>query len=109
MSKKTVPKRLQAILWSTDVKKLDLEQDKEYIIPQLLIYGTLEEIRWLFRVYSKASVTRCFLEHPMKLYYQEAFWFIKNYLLDLQDHTLNPDDYVTSIYGPIRQRTANSV
>lgn len=103
------PSSLQPILWSVNVNHLDLEKDKGYIIPQVLIYGTLTEIRWLFRTYSKSAVAKYFLTHPMKLYPKEAFLFTKNYLLNLADKRLNPDDYVTSFFGPVKQRTASRV
>lgn len=103
------PSSLQPILWSINVNHLNLEKDKGYIIPQVLIYGTLKEIRWLFHAYSKSAVARYFLTHPAKLYPKDAFLFTKNYLLDLADKRLNPDDYVTSFFGPVKQRTARRV
>lgn len=103
------PASLQGILWSVDVNHLDLEKDKGYIIPQVLIYGSLKEIRWLFRTYSKSTVAKYFLSHPTKLYPKDVFLFAKNYLLGLENARLNPDDYVTSLFGPVKQRTAGRV
>lgn len=100
---------LQPILWSVKVNRLDLEKDKGYIVPQVLIYGTMKEIRWLFRTYSKSAIAKYFLEHPAKLYPKETFLFTKNYLLNLGGKRLNPDDYVTSFFGPVKQRTASRV
>src|SRR3989344_8093476 len=100
-----VPKKLQPILWSVDVNKLDLEQDKGYIINQVLIYGTLEEIKWLFNTYSKEEIARYFLTRPQKIYPKEVYYFVKNYILSLKDKIQDEQDYVTSISGPIRQRT----
>lgn len=103
------PKTLQPFLWSTDTNLLDLEKDKGYIIPQILIYGRFQEIRWLFRVYRRDAVVRYFRNHPMKLYPKAMFFFIKNYLLRLDGVQLDTDDYVTSISGPIRQRAAKNI
>ena len=101
------PKSLQGILWSTDVDRLDLEKDKHYIIHQVLIYGDLSELSWLFDTYSKEEVVRVFLSGPAKLYPKEVYHFVKNYLLGLRNRDLDEQDYVTSFIGPVRQRTAD--
>ncbi|MBI3576991.1 hypothetical protein HY086_03065 [Candidatus Gottesmanbacteria bacterium] len=103
------PKKLQAILWSADVSHLDLEKDKWYVVHQLLIYGTLTEIKWLFHTYGVKEVVRVFVTQPARLYSKKVFHFIKNYVLPLRDTKLYEEDYVTSIYGPIRQRTQGRV
>ncbi|MBI5123337.1 hypothetical protein HZA75_05770 [Candidatus Roizmanbacteria bacterium] len=99
-----IPKRLQPVLWSTDVSKLDLQKDKYYIIHQILIYGRMEEINWLFKNYSKKEIIEIFLQ-PYKNYPRFIFYFVKNYLLGCQDRQLNEDAYVTSISGPVKPRT----
>ena len=103
------PASLQPILWSVNVKHLDLEEDKGYIIPQVLVYGTLKEIRWLFQTYSKSAIANYFMNHPVKLYPKDTFLFTKNYLLGLEHKPLDADKYVTSFFGPVKQRTANRV
>lgn len=101
------PKSLQGILWSTDVGLLDIDKDKGYIIPQVLIYGSMDELRWLLHTYGRNTITTDFLQHPKKLFPRSTFLFVKNYLLPLQHVALDEQDYVTSISGPIRQRTAS--
>lgn len=54
--KKTIPKALQAALWSYDLKKLDIEDDKKLIITQVLNYGVLEDVKWLYSVYSEYDI-----------------------------------------------------
>lgn len=102
-----VPKKLQAILWSADVSKLDTKRDKYYIIHQVLIYGRMEEINWLFKQYKKQEIKDVFLCQPYKSYPERTFYFIKNYLLDLKED-INKDAYVTSFFGSVRQRTTTS-
>jgi len=109
MSRKVIPKKLQGVLWSVDIGRLDLERDKIYIINQVLIYGALDEIKWLFDTYSKEEVVRVFLTKPRKLYPKEVYYFIKNFVLSLKDKALDEQNYVTSISGPIRQRAARSI
>lgn len=103
------PRNLQGILWSVDVDSLNLEKDKDYIINQVLLYGDLGELHWLFTTYGRKGVTDVFLKHPMKMYFKQPFHFIKNYLLPLAQTPLDEEDYVTSISGPVRQRTANRI
>ena len=99
-----IPKRLQAVLWSADVSKLDLQRDKYYIIHQILIYGRMEEIKWLFKSYSKSEITDIFLQ-PYKNYPKYMYYFVKNYLLDCKDKRLDEDAYTTSISGQVKLRT----
>lgn len=93
-----VPKNLQGILWSADVKNLNLEKDKIYIIHQVLMYGDLKEIAWLFKVYSKKEISDVFKGSPMKIYSPQAFYFIKNIILNLKKKSLPSEKYVASLY-----------
>ena len=103
-----IPKRLQAVLWSADISKLNIEKHKDYITHQVLIYGSFSDIRWLFKTYSKKEIANTFVNQPSKNYPREVFHFIKNHLLMLKDLNLNEDNYVTSILGPVRQRASRS-
>ncbi len=93
-----IPKSFQPILWSVNVKNLDLEKNKNYIIHQILSYGNLKQIRWLFRVYSKEEIKKVFETSPMKIYNFPAFNFIKNIVLGLKEKSLPSKNYVSSIY-----------
>ena len=93
-----IPQSFQGILWSANVKNLDLEKDKVYIIHQILSYGTLEQIHWLFRVYSKEEIRKVFGTSPMKIYNFPTFDFIKNIVLGLKKKTIAPKKYVTTLY-----------
>jgi len=108
MKKKKVPKKLQGVLWSVNVSRLDLEKDKHYIIHQILIYGGFKEIKWLFKTYLRKEIVNVFLE-PYKNYPEKTFYFAKNYLLGLKNISLDNNDYVTSISGSVRPRTSGSL
>ena len=95
---KTIPSSFQGILWSVNVKNLDLEKDKVYIIHQILSYGTLEQIHWLFGVYSEGEIKRVFEDSPMKVYNFPTFNFIKNIVLGLKKRAISSEKYVASIY-----------
>ena len=105
----SIPKKLQPILLSTNVELLDKENNKGYIINQILIYGTLDEIKWLFDTYSKREVVREFLTKPSKQYPKEVYYFIKNFILRLKDKILDEQDYVTSISGYTRPRATKGI
>jgi len=64
-----IPKRLQWLFWSSPVKDLDLKKDKDYIISQVLNYGTWEDLRWLFKNYSERGIKNV-VRNP-----QKGLWF----------------------------------
>lgn len=99
MQTKNIPEKLQAILWSVNIDQLDIEHDKNYIIHQVLAYGTMEDVVWLFKTYSKQTIITVFINKPMKNYSKPVFNFVKNYLLNIKLPFLNQSDYVTSLSG----------
>lgn len=97
-----VPQRLQSVLWSADVRKLDLEQNKAYIIHQILSYGGMDEILWLFKKYKLSEIIKTFTTVPFKDYRKTRFYFIKNILLHLEDKDMNELLYVKNIPRDIK-------
>ncbi len=88
------PKDLQATLWSSDVDQLDLEKHKPYIIHQILTFGTMDQLKWLFDTYAKREIVDTFVHHPMKMYTKQTFLFIKNFILELQGVSIDESQYV---------------
>lgn len=97
-----IPQRLQAVLWSTDVKLLDLEKDKGYIIHQIFSYGNLDDILWVIKTYSKKDIISTFTKIPFKDYRASRFNLIKNFLLGLRNFNLNEKLYIKNIPRDIR-------
>lgn len=93
-----IPGNFQGILWSRKVRELDLEKDKNYIIHQVLAYGNLEQVKWLFTVFPKKEIVQIFVKSPRKNYSPPAFNFVKNYLLGLKDKKINPEAYVKVLF-----------
>jgi len=93
-----IPKSFQGILWSCSVDKLEPERDKIYIINQVLSYGNLEQLRWLFKIYGKDTVKSVFLSHPQNIYTSAGVYFIQD-ILDLGDVPLKKSQYVKNIFG----------
>jgi len=84
-----VPKKLQSVLWSTDVSKLDLQKDKYYIIHQILSYGMMDEIHWALKNYSEKEIIETF-KRSFKDYRRQRFYLVKDALLELNDW--HPDE-----------------
>lgn len=87
----------QGILWSKDLKKLDLKKDKIYLIHQTLAFGSLKEIFWLFKKFSKKEINDIFIKYPQKIYTSSSFNFAKNILLSLKNN-LNEKEYLKTSF-----------
>ena len=96
-----IPKHLQGVLWSKSVSSLDLQKDRNYIIHQILTFGTLKQIRWLNKIYPKKVIKAEFIDKPRKLYTNSAFNFIKNYILAI-NKKLQKTYYVKDLPRNIR-------
>jgi len=81
-----IPKNLQAVLWSEDVKTLDIRKDQVYIINQVLRYGSLNDIKWLFKTYPKSKVKSVFTKNPLPIFTPQALNFVSRFLLKLNRH-----------------------
>jgi len=99
--KNRLPKRLQSVLWSTDISQLNLRKDRAYIVNQVLSFGSLEDLRWLFKVYPSNVIKKTFINSPIKTYRPESFNFAKNILLEI-DQKLNSKNYVINTPRNIR-------
>ena len=68
---KKVPKQFQRALWSYDINKMDLEEDKKEIITQVLNYGNWEDLKLLYRLYSEKDIKEV-VKNPRR-----GVWFEK--------------------------------
>ncbi len=73
---------------------MGVEQDRVYIIHQILSYGGLKEIRQLLRIYTPKEIKETFINYPKKVYRPAVFYFIKHFILELKDKPLKEEDYV---------------
>lgn len=53
---KKVPKQFQRTLWSYNIDKMNLEEDKKEIITQVLNYGTWEDLKLLYKLYPQKDI-----------------------------------------------------
>lgn len=75
---KKIPGFLQSVLWSYDLKELDLKEDKGMIITQVLNYGDWKDLKWLYSVYTEKDIKEV-LRHPRRgLWFERVlnFWEI---------------------------------
>jgi len=52
------------LFWDTDPGTLDLEKNRAYIIPRVMDYGSLEDVRGIFAYYGKDRMLAVLLEAP---------------------------------------------
>lgn len=71
MKGSTIPSHLQTALWSVDINRLNLKKDKNYIITQVLNFGSRKDQNWLFNNYD-TNVIKEILIHPTRgMWYRE--------------------------------------
>lgn len=97
-----IPESFQGILWSKNIKSLNLEKDKVYIIHQILSYGNFKQIKWLFKAYGQKEIREVFLKYPKKIYLPPVFYFVKNFILNLEKKKISPQDYVKTFFRTIQ-------
>lgn len=64
-----VPKFLQSVLWSYNLKELDIQSDKTLIITQVLNYGDWKDLKWLYSIYTEEDIKKV-VSHPRR-----GLWF----------------------------------
>lgn len=71
-----VPERFHWLFWDVDAKALDTATGGDYIIPRVLEFGRLEEVRWLIRTYGMNGIHRFLWEvgHPELSARTLGFW-----------------------------------
>jgi hypothetical protein len=97
IKKAALPENLKGILWSKNIDYVDLENDKIYIIHQVLSFGDIEEIKWLFKNYSFAEIKMVFINIPKRIYTKPVFLFVKDYILKINTE-LDEKKYVKSFH-----------
>ncbi|WP_437944710.1 hypothetical protein WME98_27600 [Sorangium sp. So ce296] len=71
-----VPEKFRWVFWDVDAKALDTATARNYIIPRVLEFGRLEEVRWLIRTYGMNGIHRFLREvgHPELSARTLGFW-----------------------------------
>jgi succinate dehydrogenase flavin-adding protein (antitoxin of CptAB toxin-antitoxin module) len=53
---KASDENLQSFFWETDLSKINIERNKQYIIERILELGDRDAVQWLFSKFSLAEV-----------------------------------------------------
>ena len=68
-----LPSSVRAVLWSYDLDKVDLQNDKGTIIKQVLNFGSAEATNWLFSTYGKNEVAAVANQIPKSSWDKKSF------------------------------------
>ena len=76
--KTKIPTKMKWLFWSYDIKSLDLKRDKDYIITQVLNYGTWEDLRLLYKLYSEREIKGVIKNPHRGLWFENVlnFWIL---------------------------------
>lgn len=93
--KTKIPSKMKWLFWSYDVRSLDLKKDKDYIITQVLNYGTWEDLKLLYKLYSEKEI-REVVKHPCR-----GVWFEKvlNFWTTIFNIRLKKDAWEKAIFS----------
>lgn len=101
MRSKKLPKFLQPFLWSVKIEELDWWTDRIYIIHQILAFGDVKALKWLFKNYSREEIKRVFLEHPMRIYRNSGLNLANMVIFD-SPIKLNNKNYVVASHRSLK-------
>ena len=75
-NKTEIPPKMRWLFWSYDINSLDLEKDRDYIISQVLNYGTWDDVRWLLKTYSEEEIKKIVKKPQRGLWFEKVlnFW-----------------------------------
>ena len=54
----TVPREHHWVFWDTDATALDVDRDRDYIIPRILEHAGIEQVRWLLSAIGPEAIHR---------------------------------------------------
>lgn len=78
--KRKIPRRFAPIFWFLDYKKLDPQKDRHLIIHQILSYGTIDDLREMFKLYDFKTVQKEFKKPKAGLYQPSVLAFCQHIL-----------------------------
>jgi len=75
---KKIPKQFQRVLWSYDINRMDLGEDKKEIITQVLNYGTWEDLKLLYYLYPEKEIKQVVKTPRRGVWFKKVlnFWTI---------------------------------
>lgn len=67
---------LKPIFWETDLDKIDIQQNKVYIIERVLEFGDKSAVNWLLATYSLSDIKKALEESQSISKKSRNFWEI---------------------------------
>ena len=64
----------KALFWDVDYEKIDYDKKRVFVIGRVLNFGTLDEIREVFKRYGEEEVKRCIVKATGLTERSENFW-----------------------------------
>jgi len=76
--KSKIPQKMKWLFWSYDINSFNLRADKDYIVGQVLNYGTWEDLKWLFMVYPKKEIKEVIKNPRRGVWFENVlrFWML---------------------------------
>jgi len=98
---KKVPRQFQRVLWSYDISKMDLEEDKKEIITQVLNYGDWGDLKLLYKLYPEKEIKKV-VKNPRRGVWLEK---VLNFWLTIFNIKLKKENYQKAIFNlnPVRK------
>lgn len=59
-----VPDAIRGFLWSYDINALDVYRDQKRIITNIMVYGNIAAVKWMFQTYDQVQMKQA-LEQPL--------------------------------------------
>jgi hypothetical protein len=81
---KIIAEHLRPFFWETDLSKIDIEENKQYIIERILEFGDKDAVQWLFSFVSLFDIKSTLKNSKRITQKSKNFWSIF-----LEDH---PDE-----------------
>lgn len=83
------------LFWFLSPQKFNPKQDKDLLIHQTLSYGSLSDVKKLFKLYSKKEIKKTFIKGKKGAYDPRAVAWLK---IILGIKHLNKNNYVKKIH-----------
>jgi hypothetical protein len=73
---KSIPEHLRPFFWETDLSKINIEENKQYIIERILELGDKDAVQWIFSNFSLDEIKKALKESRRMSKKSLNFWSI---------------------------------
>jgi hypothetical protein len=65
---------LRPFFWDTEIEKIDIEKNRDYVIERILEVGDSAAVKWLFATYPQADIKRILVQSRTLSKKSRNFW-----------------------------------